>query len=246
MISAFIKGSSHLLKGVGLIIKPELRRFVIIPLLINVLLFAGGIYFLLQTLDPYVTQLLSYLPEFLSWLSAVLWFIFSLLVVVIVFFVISMLGGLVAAPFNALLSEAVENHLTGKSLQQTQSTTALIKQTPGLLVDEVRKLIYFSVRAVPLLILFIIPVVNIAAPFIWFYFTSWILALNYLSFPMENHQIHFREQRSFASDNKALSLGYGSFVTLLTMIPLVNFIIIPASVAGATSLWVKEISDDKS
>ncbi len=245
MIAPFFKGSSHLIKGFGLIIKPELRRFVIIPLLINVLLFAAGIYFLIQTLDPYVTQLLSYLPEFLSWLGSILWFVFSLLVIVIVFFVISMLGGLVAAPFNSLLSEAVENYLTDGVVKANQSTAQMIKQAPGLIVDEVRKLRYFAVRALPLLLLFVIPVINIAAPFLWFYFTCWILALNYLSFPMENHQIPFRQQRAIASKNKVLSLGYGGFVMLFTMIPLLNFLIIPAAVAGATSLWVKEISDDK-
>ncbi len=230
-------GSAHLFKGITLIQQPQLRRYVIIPALINVVMFIIGITLLVGSLDPYVEQLLSYLPAFLQWLSGVLWLVLTLLVVVVVFFVISMISGIVAAPFNSLLAEAVEQSLTGQHLETT-STTELIKQTPHLIMEELRKLLYFIIRAIPLLILFVIPGINIVAPFIWFVFVSWVLALNYLSYPLENHQMSFKTQRGFAARNRLGTLGFGLTVTLLTMVPLLNFLIIPAAVAGATSFYM--------
>ena len=58
-----------------------------------------------------------------------------------------------------------------------------------------RATLYFLLRAIPLLLLFFIPVVNIAAPFIWAAFGAWMLALQYLDYPLGNHGIDFSEQR---------------------------------------------------
>jgi hypothetical protein len=41
------------------------------------------------------------------------------------------------------------------------------------------------------------------------------------------------------------SLGFGSGVMLGTMIPIVNFIIMPVAVCGATVYWVEQLSDRK-
>ena len=38
-----------------------------------------------------------------------------------------------------------------------------------------------------------------------------------------------------------LALGFGGAVMVATAIPLVNFLVIPAAVAGATVLWVERL-----
>jgi CysZ protein len=37
-----------------------------------------------------------------------------------------------------------------------------------------------------------------------------------------------------------LAWGFGGLVMLCTMIPVVNFFVMPAAVAGATLIWVRE------
>jgi CysZ protein len=57
---------------------------------------------------------------------------------------------------------------------------------------------------------------------------------------MGNHMLRFPEQRKRLRGRRMLSLGFGGGSLLMTMIPVVNFFAMPASVAGATAMWVKE------
>jgi CysZ protein len=38
---------------------------------------------------------------------------------------------------------------------------------------------------------------------------------------------------------RALSLGFGMAVMFSSMVPLINFVIMPAAVCGATALWLE-------
>lgn len=96
-------------------------------------------------------------------------------------------------------------------------------------------------RALPLGLLFLIPGINVAAPFIWALFSAWMLAIEYLDYPMANHALHFATQRRILRGNRLLAYGFGGGTLLLTMIPVLNFIAMPAAVAGATALWVEEL-----
>ena len=104
----------------------------------------------------------------------------------------------------------------------------------------VSSLWYVLKWSILLLIISFIPVINIAAPVLWFVFGAWVLALNYLEPPMGDHDNFFNQVIAFARQRKPLSLGFGTGMVLLTSIPVINFIAIPAGVAGATYLWVKQ------
>jgi len=62
-----------LLKGLSLLTSPELRKFIIIPMLINVVLYSAALtlgYF-------YISDLIDqFIPGWLHWLSWVLWPLF--------------------------------------------------------------------------------------------------------------------------------------------------------------------------
>jgi CysZ protein len=100
---------------------------------------------------------------------------------------------------------------------------------------------YFIAWAIPFLVLFLIPGVNLAAPVLWFIFSAWMLALEYADFPMGNHNIMFPQQRRTVAKKRFLNLGFGSAVSVATMTPILNFLVMPAAVAGATALWVEQL-----
>ena len=106
-----------------------------------------------------------------------------------------------------------------------------------------RKFGYFLAWAVPLLVLFLIPVVNLFAPVVWFIFMSWMLALEYRAYPMENHELNFAQTRLQLRRRRLMGLGFGMAVLLATLLPVVNFLVMPAAVAGATLLWVDNWGD---
>jgi CysZ protein len=233
----FQQGFNFLLSGFKLILKPGVRVHVLIPLLINSLLFAGAIIYGANTLNDLINSLLAQW-QWLEWLTWLLWPIFAIVALAIVFFCFSIIANLIGAPFNGFLSAAVERYLIGNEME-TENNQALAKVVILAIKSEFQKFLYFIIRAIPLLILFIIPVVNVAAPFIWFLFTAWMLAIEYGDYPMGNHDIDFKQQREKLRLNRQLAFGFGSGVLLLTMIPVVNFLAMPVAVAGATRLFVE-------
>jgi CysZ protein len=235
-----IKGIGYLKEGLRLIRRPGLRRYVAMPLLISVVIFSTAIVAGVHWLEILLGWLLGWLPGWLDWLRYLLWPLFALTGVLLVFYTFSLLTNLVAAPFNGLLAEAVERHLDGSSMADTGGWRALLGDILPSLISELRKLLYFALRALPLGLLFLIPAVNIAAPFLWALFSAWMLAIEYADYPMGNHSLHFAEQRKRLRGRRLLSLGFGGASMLMTMIPVVNFLAMPASVAGATAMWVRE------
>jgi CysZ protein len=239
-------GANGLLRGFALLTTSGLRRFVILPLLINIAVFSVSIWVLAQQFSQMMDKMLGYLPDWIaSWLEWLLWPIFALVAVLLVFYTFAILANVIAAPFNGLLAEAVEKHLTGQPLPPGSSLITVFKEFPAAILDEAGKLFYFLLWAIPLLILFVIPLVNFAAPFIWLMFSAWMLTLEYCDYPMGNHNMRFKAQRTLIGRKKLLGLGFGGATLLGTMIPLVNFFVMPAAVAGATALWVSQLKQNQ-
>ena len=233
-------GMHYLFEGLRLIRQPGLRHYVAVPLLVSTVFFTAAIFGLSHWLEVLIDLLLGYLPAWLDWLRYLLWPVFAVAGVLIIFYSFSLMTNLIAAPFNGMLAEAVEQHLSGQPID-TGGWKALARDIVPSLLSELRKLLYFLLRALPLGLLFLIPGVNIAAPFLWALFSAWMLAIEYVDYPMANHLLHFSEQRRRLRKRRLLSLGFGGSSLLMTMIPLVNFLAMPVSVAGATAMWVHEL-----
>jgi CysZ protein len=69
-----------------------------------------------------------------------------------------------------------------------------------------------------------------------------MLALEFADYPMGNHGLLFKEQRSKLQEKRWMVLGFGGATMILLMIPFINFIVMPTAVAGATVMWVEEFS----
>lgn len=231
-------GIGHLLVGFKLLTKPGIRAFVIIPLVINVLLFSLAVYVLSHYFGVWMEQLLGWLPDWLSFIETILWLLFSVLLLVVVAFTFTLLANLIAAPFNGLLSEAVEYHLTGRRPPSAERGLALdIRRS---IVRELLKLRYYLPRLLMLVILGFIPVINGVSPLLWALFSIWMMAMQYLDYPMDNNDVDFPGMRQRLAERRFTSLGYGSTVLLATMIPIVNWVVMPSAVAGATALWLRD------
>lgn len=226
-----LAGAAYLFKGARLVMLPGLRRYVVVPVLINTVLFAAVLYFG----AGWIYQAsLEMLPGWLDWLAAVLVPVFLALSAIAVFFTFTMVANLLASPFNGMLAEAVESRLTGRAAPA--ASVGRIMQDVGIaLGSELRKLGYILVRIVPLLLLFLLPPVG---PAIWALFSAWMLAIAYVDYPMGNHGLGFAEQRRILAGRRWLALGFGLAVMGAMAVPVVNFLVMPCAVAGATALWV--------
>ncbi len=246
MQTGFFKGALYLLLGLKLILRPGIRRYVALPLVINIAVFALLIAVSAAWFHSLVNVLLPVLPGWLDWLIWPLWVIFIVTVLLVLFFGFSLLANLIAAPFNGLLAEAVERELRGEETQPGTGLWQLLRETPAILLSQLLKMGYALLRAVPLLVLFVIPGINLIAPLLWLVFGAWMLALEYLDYPMGNHGLLFPQQRRRAREQRWLVLGFGGATTALTTVPIINFLIMPAAVAGATVLWLEQFANDDS
>ena len=235
-----VSGAMYFFRGMRLIFAPGLRAYMIVPLLVNVVLFSALIYFGAGQFRELLDWLL---PDWLDWLAVVLLPLFIIAALVLVFFTFSLIGNLVAAPFNGLLAEAVECHITGQPIPGG-GVKKMIADLGRTIVSELRKLAYIVIRGIPVLLLFVIPGLNLAAPIIWILFGAWMLAISYVDYPMANHGLDFPEQRRQLGQHRYLALGFGGAAMFALAIPLVNFLVIPAAVAGATILWVERLERD--
>lgn len=177
-------GFGYFFYGLELAVKPGIRQFVLLPLLANVLLVGGALFYLFSHLDIWIDQLMGQLPGFLSWLSYILWPLLVLTILATFSYFFSTLANFVAAPFNGLLAEKVEEHLTGKTVND-DGMLAVVKDTPRILAREWKKLLYVLPKAIGLFILLLIPALGqTLGPILWFGFTAWMLARPVLRLPI--------------------------------------------------------------
>lgn len=234
-------GAGYFFKGFELITLKGIRRFVFIPLLINLVLFSVAFYFMFIELDAYMTVLMNWLPEWLSWLSAILWPLAVITILVIFSFLFSTAANWLAAPFNGLLSEKIENILLGQSAVKGNALD-VIKDIPRTLGREWTKLAYYVPRAIGFfLIMWFLPVIG---QIIWFLFVSWMMAVQYKDYPFDNHKIPFPVMRQALKQQQGLSYSFGISVAIFAMIPIINLVIMPVAICGATALWVDHYRDE--
>lgn len=233
-----ISGPHYLLRGLSLIFQRELRLFVLIPLIINLLLFGGAFYWLYLQLGQLFIWFEQVTPSYLQWLSYLLWPLALITITVIFSLLFTSVANFIAAPFNGLLAERVELKLTGVPLDDS-GWWGLIKDTPRMLARELHKMLYYLPRALGCLLLFLVPVVGqTLAPLVWFGFSAWMMAIQYCDYPFDNHKVDFDNMRRALASKRQLTLSFGAVVTLCSGLPIINLLVMPVAVCGATALWV--------
>ncbi|SCY51467.1 sulfate transporter CysZ [Pseudomonas flexibilis] len=235
-----LSGPQYLRQGLSLVLSPGLRLFVLLPLLINLVLFAVLIGLAVQQFGQWVDYFMPSLPDWLAFLEYLLWPLFVALVLLIVFFTFTLLANLIAAPFNGFLAEKVEVVVRGQDSFPTFSWGELAAMVPRTLGRELRKLAYFLPRVLALLILSLIPGLNVLAAPLWLLFGIWMMAVQYIDYPADNNKLGWNEMLDWLRARRWQSLGFGGITYAALLVPGLNILMMPAAVAGATVFWVRE------
>jgi len=234
-------GAGYFLSGLTMTFQPGLRRFVLIPLIANIVLFSLMGWLLYGLIVDFYEAAMLTVPEwlsFLSWIiSPLLWLIGGLMTGYVSTLIVLML----TSPFHALLAEKVEEAITGEPVPALDGVAAALLEVPRALFRELRKVLYYIPMAVGVLILTIVPLFNAFAPLAWFLLGAWMMSLQFVDYPMDNHRLAFRDVREACAARRLSTIGFGGTVAFFTGIPLLNLIVIPAAVIGATLLWCEEL-----
>ena len=234
-------GAGYFMKGFDLIKLKGIKRFVFIPLIVNLLLFGSAFYLMVLQLDVYMLELQQWLPESLAWLTSTVWLISLLFLLVMFSFVFSSVANWLAAPFNGLLSEKMEALLINQT-PAPGSSLDIVKDIPRTLSREWCKFRYYLPRAIGFFILYwILPVIG---QVLWFLFLAWMMAVQYKDYPFDNHKINFNDMKLALKQRKGLSYSFGITTAIFSMIPIINLVVMPVAICGATALWVDHYRDD--
>jgi CysZ protein len=86
-----------------------------------------------------------------------------------------------------------------------------------------------------------IPLVNLLVPLLALLWGAWVMTLQYVDYPADNHQLPFTHLRRQLKQQRFSTTGLGSTIMLGSMIPVINIFVMPIAVAAGTLLWVNEL-----
>ncbi len=221
---------------------PALLKYVVIPFLINLVVFSGSVYL---GFDFFNDSVVNMIPQGEAWYWALLyyfvWVVAVLVTTIIVFFSFTVIGNLIASPFNDLLSERTEQLLTGVKNEDSFSLKQFGGDALRTLVTEVKKLSAFVGVMLFLLLLNFIPGIGSAIySVLAVALTLFFLVVEYMGYVFSRKRMMFRAQRRYIFSRNLKMLGFGTGVLALLAIPFLQFACIPIAVVGGTQLWCED------
>ena len=235
-------GASYLTRGARMLSHPSLRLFVIIPLLVNILIFGSLIGVGFSYLSAMMDSLLLGIPDWLDFIKWILWPLIGITVSLVTGYLFTAVALIIASPFNALLAEKAEELITGREVEGLEGLGAALLAVPKSILRELFKFLYYVPMAIFVLVVSFIPGINTVAPVLWLLLGAWMMSIQFVDYPMDNHQLSFADVKEAVRSRRLSSMGFGGLVALCTGIPIVNFFVVPAAVVGATLLWCEELN----
>lgn len=233
-----------LLEGFKLLLHPGLKRYVAGPLVVGFALF-GSVFFWAASAVPQLqnqfelwiaNNVWEWLASVLMYASWLFWPIFIIIAYFLIAYTLVSVVNIIAAPFNALLSEKVEQVLGYPSADTPEGATAFMASIPRTLLREIRKFISTLKWLVLLFILLFIPFLNILSLLIG----AWLMAIQYLDIPADNHQLSFMDFLKTLKTQKIKATAFGLTVMLVSLIPVLNLLLVPAAICASTVLWHRD------
>jgi CysZ protein len=236
-----LSGALCLVQGVPLLQRPVLRPFVLGPLLVSALIFGAGSWWLYGRFQELMLWIEGFLPVWLmGWIGFLLLPVFLVAVLMVVSMGFSVVANLASAPVNDMLAERMEQVLLVKPLPSLESSwSELVRSAPAAFAHEVRKILVLLFWLLLIGALWFVPVINLAVPFLWAGVSSWLLTAEYLDYPMGNNNLSSSQVRRAMRREPVLTFSFGFAAMLVAMLPVVNMVSVPVTVAGATLLWVR-------
>jgi len=234
----FYTGFKYVLDGFDLITRPGLRRFVCLPVLLNLIIFTGLFYLAKHYVQGFDQWLQHLLPIWLSWLTYLLWVVFFISYLLFFLILFATLANLIGAPFYGFLSEKTILLLGGK-LPQSQGMWAILREGPRAIWRQLALLGYVVTRALLILVIMFIPLVHTITPLLWLLLSVWYLSLSMLDYPSDLSGASLKKVRYLMRQDYALTFGYGLTVLFLLSVPVINLFVPAAAVAGACKWWIE-------
>lgn len=216
-----------------------LNRYVLVPILVN-LLVGAILYWLLLTVGfDAVDDVSSRVPLGAEVLNAILRLVLVLALLVLTGFVIVRFGVVLGAPWYGRLSEEVEARGGTDVVDRAGRGMGRVAVELARAVRfEAQKLLLVVAIALPLLLLNFVPVAGQVAVAVGGTALGCLVAcLDFFDGPMERRRRGFRQKLRFVRRGGLTSVGFGLACVLLLSVPVLNLLSIPLCVTAGTMVW---------
>jgi len=160
-------------------------------------------------------------------------------VLVVFFFLFTLLATVIAAPFNELISEKTEQLVTGNFQDSPFSFLQLLKDSARGIGHFFRILgVYFGILIASLFLLLVPGIGPMLFAAAMVLNTSYMLAYEYLGYPMDRRRFTFKQKRRFLRSRLKWTMGFGLGNAALASVPVLNLVVMPAAVVGGTLLFL--------
>jgi CysZ protein len=205
------------------------------PAIVTLLVLVGIVLGVAAVVDPLVVWVAAHVP---SWLETIVSWILRIVVVVGVgmaaMVVFVGVAGMIAGPFNEMLSEAVEEELTGKK-GAPFALGAFLKEALVGVAHALRRLALSLVWLVLLFALGFVPVVGTIAAFaIGLYLAASGCAYDCYDAVLARRGMSYAQKQAFLATHRQRSMGLGAAVAGMLFVPFVNLIALGLGATAAT------------
>jgi CysZ protein len=181
--------------------------------------------------DAWWMHVLNVLLWIVDLILQILVVLISIILILLVFYVGTLI---ISSPFNDMLSEKVEEIVTGEKAPSF-SFRRLVRETGHTMWVEFLKGLLFIGVPVILLVMLLIPIVG--GPLylvITITFGMWDLGFTYIDYPMGRKSMGFKDRMRFALKHKWALTGFGA----IFIIPFASFFFIAPMAVGGTLLYI--------
>lgn len=221
----------YLLNGIRLIFHPKFRNYLLITTLINIVLYGIAIFAALHYSEPFLERL----PSWLIWIAKPIIFIF---LTTLAYFLLTLLTTLLTPAFYPLLVHKAFRYFNTPRFSNIASSQNLFFNLTTAFKLSISKILYIGLLALITFLITLIPLVNSISPLLWPIFGAWCLAMEFLSYPLEELNFSFNAQKQFLRNHRIESLIFGATIMLALAVPILNLIIPASAVLAACNLVV--------
>lgn len=243
-LSEFAAGFVLPFKGVSFLFRSRgLKRFAILPLLFNIVLYAVALAVLFWFIGNWEIKPVEWdfwwsfggwLGAAVNWLRGGLKLLAGIVAVMVAFFTFTGVGLVLASPLNDLLSEKVEAVWCGKTKKLDLPWRFAARATFLSVCDSLRNLFKQLLCSLVCLPLLLIPVIGFIPLFL---VGSYFSGFGFLDSAMARNFLRPRHKRLLSRKKFWRIIGLGASMQALFFIPLVGLLLLPVGVTAGTLLY---------
>lgn len=232
----------------------NLRKFIIIPGIINVLLFYFSFNWFLDSVSGWVTGFFDLdctnTDGIWGWICSFISTTAGLLEVFLKYFLYVSFVGVylylyknlilfIYSPILAYLIEIVEKK--DKGINAPFRIEQFIKETVRGLILALRGLVVEGIVFFLLLLMVFVPIINFFQPLLIWIVSAYFLGVSMLDYTLERKGYNIRESIRYSKKNKSLATGIGSIFQVMFIVPFVGWMVAPTYTVVAAYFAVNQL-----